>query len=168
MDYTLRFSNRRTLALQIQKDGSLLVLAPFFTRRDRIECFVEEKSLWIEKAREQMQKRRKYPEVPEEIQRLVVKAKELLPQRVAFYSEKMGLKPEKITITKAKTRFGSCSSKKTISFSCFLLLYPPEAVDYVVVHELAHLKYMNHQKEFYRLIEQLMPDYKKHRALLKE
>ena len=80
----------------------------------------------------------------------------------------MGLKPQRISITKAKTRFGSCSSKKTISFSCFLLLYPPEAVDYVVVHELAHLKYMNHQKEFYRLIEQLMPDYKKRRALLKE
>ena len=168
MDYTLRFSNRRTLALQIQKDGSLLVLAPFFTSRERIECFVEEKSLWIEKARKQMQKRRKYPEDPEEIRRLVVKAKELLPQRVAFYSEKMGLKPQRISITKAKTRFGSCSSKKTISFSCSLLLYPPEAVDYVVVHELAHLKYMNHQKEFYRLIEQLMPDYKKRRALLKE
>lgn len=137
MDYTLRFSNRRTLALQIHKDGSLLVLAPFFTSRKHIECFVEEKSLWIEKAREQMQKRRKYPEDPEEIRRLVVKAKELLPQRVAFYSEKMGLKPQRISITKAKTRFGSCSSKKTISFSCFLLLYPPEAVDYVVVHELA-------------------------------
>ena len=88
MDYTLRFSNRRTLALQIQKDGSLLVLAPFFTSRERIECFVEEKSLWIEKARKQMQKRRKYPEDPEEIRCLVVKAKELLPQRVAFYSEK--------------------------------------------------------------------------------
>ena len=167
MDYTLRFSNRRTLALQIQKDGSLLVLAPFFTSRERIECFVEEKSLWIEKARKQMQKRRKYPEDPEEIRRLVVKAKELLPQRVAFYSEKMGLKPQRISITKAKTRFGSCSSKKTISFSCFLLLYPPEAVDYVVVHELAHIRHKNHGPDFYALVQRYMPDYQARKKLLK-
>ena len=167
MDYTLRFSNRRTLALQIQKDGSLLVLAPFFTSRERIECFVEEKSLWIEKAREQMQKRRKYPEDPEEIRRLVVKAKELLPQRVAFYSEKMGLKPQRISITKAKTRFGSCSSKKTISFSCFLLLYPPEAVDYVVVHELAHIRHHDHSPAFYAEVAKVLPDYKERMKLLK-
>ena len=168
MDYTLRFSNRRTLALQIQKDGSLLVLAPFFTSRERIECFVEEKSLWIEKARKQMQKRRKYPEDPEEIRRLVVKAKELLPQRVAFYSEKMGLKPQRISITKAKTRFGSCSSKKTISFSCFLLLYPPEAVDYVVVHELAHIRHHDHSPAFYDQVARVLPDYKARQRLLKE
>ena len=168
MDYTLRFSNRRTLALQIQKDGSLLILAPFFTRKERIEYFLDEKRLWIEKTREKIKKRRKYPEDPKEIQCLIEKAKEILPQRVAIYGEKMGLTPNKISVTTARTRFGSCSSKKTISFSCFLLLYPPEAVDYVVVHELAHLKYMNHQKDFYRLVEQQMPDYKKRQALLKE
>lgn len=116
MDYTLRFSNRRTLALQIHKDGSLLVLAPFFTSRKHIECFVEEKSLWIEKAREQMQKRRKYPEDPEEIRRLVVKAKELLPQRVAFYSEKMGLKPQRISITKARPASEAAPLKKRFPF----------------------------------------------------
>ena len=78
----------------------------------------------------------------------------------------MGLRPAGITITGARTRFGSCSSKRRISFSFRLMQYPPEAIDYVVVHELAHLRHMNHSAQFYALIE-YMPDYKARRALLK-
>ena len=63
--------------------------------------------------------------------------------------------------------FGSCSSKRRISFSFRLMQYPAEAIDYVVVHELAHLRHMNHSPQFYALIEQYMPDYKSRRALLK-
>ena len=79
----------------------------------------------------------------------------------------MGLRPAGITITGARTRFGSCSSKRRISFSFRLMQYPCEAIDYVVVHELAHLRHMNHSAQFYALIEQYMPDYKARRALLK-
>lgn len=79
----------------------------------------------------------------------------------------MGLRPAGITITGARTRFGSCSSKRRISFSFRLMQYPPEAIDYVVVHELAHLRHMNHSAQFYALIEQYMPDYKVRRAMLK-
>ena len=79
----------------------------------------------------------------------------------------MGLKYGRITITSAKTRFGSCSSKGRISYSYRLMLYPEAARDYVVVHELAHLVEMNHSKRFYDVIEKFMPDYKERKRMLK-
>lgn len=91
-------------------------------------------------------------------------AKACLPQRVAYYSERMGLSPTQVRITGARTRFGSCSSQGHICFSWRLMQYPPEAIDYVVVHELAH---MNHGAEFYVLIARYLPDWKARRALLR-
>ena len=79
----------------------------------------------------------------------------------------MNLKPSRITITGARTRFGSCSSKDNLSFSYLLMLYPEAAREYVVVHELAHLSEMNHSKRFYAIIEKYMPDYKERKKLLK-
>ena len=79
----------------------------------------------------------------------------------------MGVDYGHISITSAKTRFGSCSSKGNIAFSYRLMLYPEAAVDYVVVHELAHRKEMNHSRAFYKLIEEILPDYKQRRKLLK-
>ena len=84
----------------------------------------------------------------------------------AYYSEQMGLYPTQVRITGARTRFGSCSSQGHICFSWRLMQYPPEAIDYVVVHELAHLRYMNHGAEFYALIARYLPDWKARRALL--
>jgi len=79
----------------------------------------------------------------------------------------MSLKHGRITITSAKTRFGSCSSKGNISYSYRLMLYPEAAREYVVVHELAHLLEMNHSKRFYAIIEKYLPDYKERKKLLK-
>ena len=79
----------------------------------------------------------------------------------------MNLKYGRITITSAKTRFGSCSSKGNISFSYRLMLYPRELVDYVIVHELAHLSEMNHSDRFYRIIESVLPDYRERVKRLK-
>lgn len=88
--------------------------------------------------------------------------------RVEYYSEKMGLYPASVKITSAATRFGSCSGKNSICFSYRLMLYPPEAVDYVVVHELAHIKEKNHSARFYALVERYMPDYREREKLLKK
>lgn len=86
---------------------------------------------------------------------------------MAYYSERMGLYPTQVRITGARTRFGSCGSQGHICFSWRLMQYPPEAIDYVVVHELAHLRYMNHGAEFYALIARYLPDWKARRALLR-
>ena len=79
----------------------------------------------------------------------------------------MGVKPTGIKITSAKKQIGSCSGKNSICYSWGLMQYAPEAIDYVVVHELAHIIHKNHGKDFYKLIEKYLPDYKKREKLLK-
>lgn len=87
---------------------------------------------------------------------------------MSYYAKIMDLKYGRITITGAKTRFGSCSAKGNLSFSYYLMLYPEYAIDYVVVHELAHLKEMNHSSKFYKIIESVLPDYKERIKVLKK
>ena len=87
--------------------------------------------------------------------------------RLAYYSDKMGLYPTWVKITCAGTRSGSCSAKNGICYSWRLMQYPPEAVDYVVVHELAHIAHKNHGPAFYACIARILPDYQTRRALLR-
>ena len=79
----------------------------------------------------------------------------------------MGVTPANVKINAAQKRFGSCSSKGNLNFSCRLMAYPPEAIDYVVVHELAHLIHMNHSNAFYAVVAAVLPDYKVRAAMLK-
>ena len=99
--------------------------------------------------------------------KLKKEAKLYFEAKTRVFSEIMGLKYGRIKITSAKTRFGSCSSDKNICFSYILMLYPEPAREYVIVHELCHLVYMNHSKEFYALLESYLPDYKERKRLLK-
>lgn len=148
--YELIRSGRCTLALEL-RGGRVIVRAPYRTSQAAIDRFVAA-----------------HPE-PTDAERAayIRQAKAYLPQRVAYYSERMGLYPTQVRITGARTRFGSCSSQGHICFSWRLMQYPPEAIDYVVVHELAHLRYMNHGAEFYALIARYLPDWKARRALLR-
>ena len=161
-------SDRRTLALQV-KDGHVIVRAPRRTSEARIRQFITEHEAWIAKALGEQQRRAEaHPEPTEAEKRAyIARAKELLPQRVAHYSRVMGLYPTQVRITGAKTRFGSCSATGHICFSWRLMQYPPEAIDYVVVHELAHLKHMNHSPAFHALVASVLPDHKQRRALLR-
>ncbi len=95
-------------------------------------------------------------------------AQALLPERVALYAKQHGYQPAHVGITGARTRWGSCSSRGSLNFSWRLVLAPVEAVDYVVVHELAHLKHRNHSKDFWAEVERMYPEYKKWREVLKE
>ena len=104
---------------------------------------------------------------PEQAAQLRRRAVTEIPQRVAHYAPLMGVTPTGIKITSARTRFGSCNGKNSLCFSWRLMLYPAEAVDYVVVHELAHIRHHNHSKEFWAFVESAMPDYRTRQALLK-
>ena len=95
-------------------------------------------------------------------------AKASINQLVAQFSEIMGVAPKSVNITEAKTRWGSCSQKKAINFSWFLIMAHPEVVEYVVVHELAHIKEMNHSKNFWAIVKGILPDYNERKARLKE
>ena len=85
------------------------------------------------------------------------KAKEVLPPMVEKYTAIMGVQPVGITVTGARTRFGSCSPKNRLSFSFRLMDYPMDAIEYVVVHELAHIRHKNHGPDFYKEIERCCP-----------
>lgn len=80
----------------------------------------------------------------------------------------MNLYPTGLKITSARTRFGSCSGKNSICFSWRLMDYPELAIDYVVVHELAHIVHKNHGPQFWALVERYLPDYRARRAMLRE
>ncbi|MCD6120586.1 MAG: M48 family metallopeptidase [Spirochaetales bacterium] len=96
------------------------------------------------------------------------KAIVFIEKRAAFYSKVYGLRYRRISITRAEKRWGSCSSKGSINFSYRLIMTPPEIVDYVVVHELAHLKHHNHSGKFWREVERMLPEYRSRRNWLKK
>lgn len=170
MNYEIIRSKRETTAIEVTRDGRVIVRAPMWAKRDEIERFVQSNAAWIEKAAAKQEARRaNHPEpTEEEREALIARAREVLPRRTAYYAKVMGLVPTGITITGAKTRFGSCSSKNRISYSWRLMQYPAAAIDYVVVHELAHIVHKNHSKDFYKLVEHYLPDYKERIKLLKE
>lgn len=168
-DYKIVRSNRRTLALEIKKNGEIIVRSPKHTPLDTILKFVSDHEGWLLKNLQKVLERKANFSEPteQEIVELKRKAKDILPKKVEFYSALTGLTCQGVKITSAKTRFGSCNGKNSICFSYHLMRYPEEAIDYVVLHELAHTKHHDHSKRFWGLVAQYMPDYKKRRELLK-
>jgi len=155
--------------MEITADGALLVRAPQRVSQRVIERFVAEHEDWIRRAMLRWEARQlAHPEPTPEVQAAMIRrAKEILPPKVRHYAALMGVQPTRITVTGARTRFGSCSGKNALSFSWRLMDYPEEAIDYVVVHELAHIRHHDHSKAFYDLIASVMPDHQARRALLK-
>jgi predicted metal-dependent hydrolase len=206
-------SNRKTIALIVQPDGTLTVRAPMRMPEARIREFVETHSDWISRARTKVRKAvpvrpksfnegdkfpflgQAYPLkiVPNQRARLVFDgqafklAKTALPkaeeafigwykkQAAAFLAEwvplrarKNGFHYKKIRISSARTRWGSCSSSGTLSFTYRLIMAPIQVVDYVIVHELVHTQVGNHSKIFWRRVGEVLPDYKTHLNWLKK
>lgn len=96
------------------------------------------------------------------------RAREIFVERVRFYSQRFNLLPEEIRISSAKTRYGSCSATNVVSFSFRLVMAPYRMIDYVIVHELAHIQIKNHSKSFWKLVEKIMPDYRERKSWLKD
>ncbi len=168
-------SKRKTISIQISPDGRVVVRAPLRTPVREINKFVGEKADWIEKHLRAIEDRnREMAENPpkelskQEIKLLVTRAKRIIPQKVKYYADIMGLEYGRITIKMQKSRWGSCSSKKNLNFNCLLMRTPDEIIDYVVVHELCHLKEMNHSPAFWAEVEKMIPDYKERRKWLKD
>lgn len=93
---------------------------------------------------------------------------EVLTKRVSFYAMKHSFEVKKVRISSARTRWGSCSTRGTLSFTWRLVLAPLDVLDYVVVHELCHLHELNHSEKFWARVEDILPDYKVRRTWLKE
>lgn len=89
------------------------------------------------------------------------RALEMMPQLVDKHAKRMQLFPSALKFRKNKTRFGSCSAKNSISLNILLMKYPLEVIEYVIIHELAHIKHKNHSRKFWGLVEEYCPDYKR-------
>ena len=170
---TIIRTNRKTLALVVTHEGKVLARAPLNMPTDKIIEFAQSKSAWIDKKRTEFaQSRQNEVGVErltlEEIRKLGEQAYEVIFDRVIFYATKMNVQFAGITIRNQKTRWGSCSSKGNLNFNCLLMLTPQEVIDSVVVHELCHLKEMNHSAKFYDEVLRVFPDYYKWNAWLKE
>jgi len=170
MDYKRVECRGKTLSLHIDETLQVVVRAPRWVPKAEVDRFVKTHENWIEKAAAR-QRRRNEQEAQlteKRITELKALAKAELPRRTAYFAKIMGVTPKSVKITSAKKRFGSCSGQNGICYSWRLMLYPSEAIDYVVVHELAHIRQKNHSPAFYREIEKILPDYKARAKLLKD
>ena len=168
--YELIRSGRKTLALEITRDCRVVVRAPRRLSRAQIDSFVAKHEAWITGHLEQQRRRAALAPpapTPAELAALKETARQLLMPKVAFWSQQMGLFPTGVKITAARTRYGSCSGKNSLCFSCFLANAPDAAVDLVVVHELCHIRVKNHGPAFYALLEQTLPDWRERKKLLR-
>lgn len=163
-------SDRKSVSIEVRPDGKITVRAPISMPYGEIAKFVESREGWIEKALEKSRNRGKdaVPFTDEELKILSEKALNIIPPKVKYYAEMMGVTYGKITVRSQKTRWGSCSSAGNLNFNCLLALVPDEVLDSVIVHELAHRKEMNHSKRFYNEIYKVYPDYDKYHSWLSQ
>lgn len=169
MDYTLIRSRRKTLAVEVTREGTVVVRAPLRCPQKTVDAFVESRRDWIAGAMQRQKARAAaHPSLTEaEAEALRQKAKAYIPGRVACWAQRMGLQPTAVKITSARTRFGSCSSRGSLCFSLYLMQYPPGTIDAVVVHELCHLRHMDHSPAFYAEMARWLPDYRQRMTALK-
>ncbi|MGI6029010.1 MAG: M48 family metallopeptidase [Candidatus Heteroscillospira sp.] len=169
MNCTVIRSARKTLALEVTREGEVIVRSPSRCTDSEISRFVRSHADWLKNALERQQARQEnHPEPDAMRQReLIDEAKRVLPEKVAYWAQRMGVQPTGLRITGARTRFGSCSGKNSLCFSWRLMDYPEEAVDYVVVHELAHILEKNHSPRFYAVVARHLPDYRRREKMLR-
>ncbi len=207
-------SKRRSFAIQVKRDGRLIVRAPQKASLKEIKRIVEQKSEWILRKQNLVQQKlteitpkrylegeeflflgKKHPlyfkknpgysialsngsftidenYIGHERDLFVfwykIQAKRIFTERAAFYSSQTGLRFSKIKVTNALKRWGSCSSKGNLNFPWRLVMGPAEVIDYVVVHEIAHIRHKNHSKFYWKKVESILPEYKKHEKWLKD
>ena len=165
--YELRRSKRRTLSIEINREAKLIVHAPLLMPLSQIESFVYSHIRWIEEKQAKAKAKISPEPTDEEIATLKAKAGEILTAKTEYYASLMGVTYTRVGITSAKSRFGSCSKKGSINYSWRLMLYPEDAWDYVVVHELCHIAHFDHSKAFWQKVAEYLPDYKERQKLLK-
>jgi len=166
-------SARKTAAIEITRTGEVIVRVPYSVKDKYIQSLLSSKREWIEMKLSDLKITGNREEGVERltedgIKKLAALAKEVLPQRIAHYAEVLDVKYGKITIRNQKTRWGSCSSKGNLNFNCLLMLCPDDVIDYVIVHELCHLLYLDHSTRFWNAVGRIVPDCKSKRDWLKK
>ena len=159
--YELKRSKRKTVSVEISREARVIVRAPLKMKKEEIDTFLNSKRSWITTNLAQMEQMLK--DAPKkldenEIKALKKSARALILPRVEYYASRMGVSYGTVAFRRQKTRFGSCSSKKNLNFNIAIALMPEQIVDYVIVHELAHLKEMNHSPRFWQEVASVILD----------
>jgi len=163
IEYTLKVSKRaRRLRLAIYCDGNFVVTAPRSISQNIVEQFIIKKSQWVRDKLDFFKSisgqvfakgtKKDYEEYKD-------KALSLAISRVEFFNKNYGFKFNKINIKNQKTRWGSCSKKGNLNFNYKIVVLPKQLADYIIVHELCHLKEFNHSRKFWNLVAKIMPNY---------
>ena len=174
MDYEIKHirSKRKTIVIEIRQDGSVIVRSPMRATKKEIALFVEKKRDWIEKNVRKMRERIEAQGAQEklsetEVAELKMRARMYIPGAVYDLAREMGVGYRRVSIRCQKTLWGSCTAKGNLSFNCLLMLLPEEVIRYVIIHELCHLREMNHSRKFWAEVEKYCPDYRRLRKQLK-
>ncbi len=174
IEFEVKKSKRKNVSIYVYPDGNILVRAPLFVTKKELLKLVEKKAEWmLVKQQEAIEKAKQRPvRIYTEEEKAVYKKqlKEIIQNRVELYAAYIpeAARINRIVIKEQKKRWGSCSSKGNLNFNWKLIFAPPEIIDYVVVHEMCHLKYMNHSRLFWGEVEKVLPDYKERRKWLME
>lgn len=163
MQYTLIRARKRSLSLQVTSSGELVARAPLFMPKFLIDRFVKDKSAWVEKRLAELTK----PVTPLTRYFTEPELQKLIESEVQKYSEQMKLYPSGLRYTHVKTYWGTCAPSGVLSFNLALCYTPKEAVTYVIVHELSHLRWKGHGKRFWDLVKKTYPKTNEMRALLR-
>jgi predicted metal-dependent hydrolase len=157
------YKNVKNLRLRIRAEtGTIVVSAPTRAKQSAVENFVRTNTAWIEQQLEKIARRPNIPRVTNE--RLLLEAQSL----TEYWQQKIGVETNRVRLRRMKTRWGVCNiSTRIITINSELTKYPEQCLEYVVVHELAHLKIAAHNKEFWAIVENALPDYKLWRKTLK-
>lgn len=169
--YTLKKSKRaKRLHIAIGRNYAISATIPWRCEEKAAEDFMKKKSSWIIAAIEKI-KKNSIPlgelNPPEDLKTCKTKVEIFLTERISYYNKFYSFNYARIRVKKLKRNWGSCTAKKIINFNYLLFFLPLELADYVVVHELCHLKEMNHSGRFWDLVAKTIPDHKKRRKKLR-
>ena len=173
LDVEIIRSDRKTVSIEITPQCDVRLRIPRAMPASEAEKIINAKREWIKKHIEAQKKKSEAQETPKkldqnEIRSLAEKTKKLLKSKLERYAKLMNVEYNRVTIRDQRTRWGSCSEKSNLNFNLLTALLPDDIADYIVVHELSHLKEMNHSPKFWNEVEKIIPDYKEKEKWLKQ
>ena len=173
VEYTMKRSKRaRRMRLAVYNGGDFTVTIPHKMGLAKAEDFIIQKAEWVLEKMKIMSGRNPNGiftrRSKKEYLKLKDEALKMAEKKVEEFNEFYNLQYNKISIRDQKTRWGSCSEKGNLNYNYKIILLPEKIADYIIVHELCHLKELNHSHRFWNLVEKTIPDYKERVRELKE
>ena len=159
IEYKVTYSNRKTIGIYVHFDQSVEVKCPNETDENTILEIINKKYEWIEKAKNKVLKNKPKEYSEDEKKKFIDMANEIIPKKVRHFEKIMNVNAASIRIGDAKSYWGCCSGNNRLTFSWRLMQASSDVIDYVVVHELTHIKEHNHSKRFWAEVKKVIPDY---------